>query len=109
MTIEEGEHSPPRVLARFGVLLVAAVEERVRRAGVYVNLVVESRLGQAGVEQLDLLDRDGLVGAAEQAEQRHPDLSGAVEGSRRAGARSAEDSVEPDHRGKLRGVGAGLE
>ena len=50
-----------------------------RAPGVDVDLVVEPGLGQLCVELLDLLDRNPLVGAAEQAEQRGADLGGALE------------------------------
>ena len=71
VALEEAEHPAPGVLARFRVVLVAPVEERVRRAGIDVDLVIEPGLGQLGVELLDLLDRDPLVRATEQPEQRH--------------------------------------
>ena len=68
--LEEAEHAPPRVLAGLRVLAERAVEERVRRARIDDDLVLDAGLLKAALVGLDVLGRDVLVGAAEEAEDR---------------------------------------
>ena len=81
----------PRVVGLRRVVLLAAVEERVRRALVGVDLVLDR---QRGVERGDLVGRDVLVVAGEQAEHRDLGLGRAVE--RPALAVALERAVEAD-------------
>jgi hypothetical protein len=55
VSLEEPEHSPPRILTRVGVLVVVTIEEGVRSARVHRDLVIHTGLGEARVELLDLL------------------------------------------------------
>lgn len=64
---EEAKHTPPGVFAGVGVLSVGAVEERVGRARVDLDLVLDVRVAELALEHAHLLDRDALVGPAEQA------------------------------------------
>ena len=85
------------------VLLLAAVEERVRRALVDVDLVLDR---QRGVERGDLVGRDVLVVAGEQAEHRDLGLGRAVE--RPALPVALERAVEADDAGQARRGPRGL-
>ena len=109
MGLEEAEHPAPGVLAGLRVILEAPVEERVRGARVHVDLVVEAGLGEARVELLDLVDRDPLVGAAEQAEERRADVAGALERPVDAEPFAREHAVEADHGREVGHVRAGQE
>src|SRR4051794_25509077 len=56
------------------MLLVAAVEERMRRARVDHDVVLGARVLEPALERLDLIGRYALVGAAEQTEERAAQL-----------------------------------
>src|SRR5215211_6734071 len=76
---DERQHAPPGVLARLGVLLVAAVEEGVRRAGIGDDLVLDAGVRERAVERVDLVGRDVGVVAAVEAEHRPAHVDGAVD------------------------------
>src|SRR4051794_40653249 len=94
--LEERDHPAPRVRARARVLLVLAVEERVRRVGVDDDVVVDVVLVEQAVERVDVARRDALVGAAEQAEHGAADLRDLVEHRWHAEAPAREPAVEAD-------------
>src|SRR5215213_1563306 len=96
LALEEREHAAPRVLAGLGVLLEAAVEERVRRAGVDDDLVLHAGGGERVLEGVELLGRDALVRAAVEAEDRPPHVHRAVDRRRVAPALGIEAAVEAD-------------
>src|SRR4051794_6828825 len=67
---EEAEDPSPGVLGCVGELVLLAVEERMRRARVGHDLVLDAGLGKCLLERRHLLGRDRLVGAAEETEDR---------------------------------------
>src|SRR4051795_8767891 len=99
LSFKEGEDAAPGVLARVGELLLLAVEEGVRRARVDVEVVLDARLVEAAGELVDLVLRDPLVGAAEQAEDRPVHLRRTCERALEAALRAVEAAVEP-HRAR---------
>ncbi len=109
MAVQEPEHPPPGVLAHVGVLIEAPVEERVWGPGVHVSLVLDAGGRERLVEPLDILNRDRLILATEQAEHRAAHLGGAIDRAGDPEPRSVEDPVEAD-RGRQPGdVGRGQE
>ena len=67
-----------RVLGHVGELLLLAVEEAVRRAGVDDELVLDPCLLERPLERLHVLRRDPRVVAAHQPEDRRADVGGAI-------------------------------
>src|SRR4051794_34069118 len=100
---EEVQDPAPRVLARVGELVVLAVEERVRRAGVHDDLVVGAAGVQGLLELRHGLHRDPGVVAAEETEDRQLHVGHRVDrGGDDPGQRSLRGGhdapVEPDDR-----------
>ena len=71
---DKAQHLFPGIGGGVGVILEAAIEEAVGRAGIDDDLILDARLLHALLELMHLLDRDGLVSAAEETEQGIPFL-----------------------------------
>src|SRR5438067_6138781 len=91
---DEFEHAPPRVLRRLRVLLVAPVEEAMRRALVRDQLVFDAGLRELALEVRVRLRRDAGVRAGLEREYGRLHLSGAIDRPGRAVAPPARDAVE---------------
>src|SRR4051794_32781681 len=82
VALEEREDALPRVLGGLGELLLLAVEEAVGRAIVGNDLVLDPRVTQRLLELGDVVERDRLVGAGHQREDRAGQLACALDGAR---------------------------
>src|SRR5207253_5847126 len=78
VALDEIEHPLPGACRVVGELLVAAVEEAVRGAGVRDDLVLDRGRGQRFVELGVELGRDVLVVARLERQDRRLDLAGAL-------------------------------
>src|SRR5438445_1898644 len=67
---EEGEHATPRVVAGSLVIGERAVEERVWRAGVHLEMMLDAAFAERRVERVDVAVRDARIRATHQAEHR---------------------------------------
>src|SRR5207253_6181776 len=82
MALDEVENAIPGIFGGRGEVLVAAVEEAMRRSLVDDELVLDPGLRERLLEGLVLLGRDVLVVACLQREDRRLDLAGAMRGAR---------------------------
>src|SRR5687767_5837132 len=98
---DEREDAPPGVGRGIGVLVGLSVEEAVRRTVVGDQVVLDPGGAQRLLEFRDVLGRDALVGAAEQAEDRTSELVRHVRRRRHACApRSDRPAVKADRSGQ---------
>src|SRR5437763_2378528 len=93
---DELENAAPGVLRRLRVLLVAPVEEAVRRALVRDQLVLDAGLRERALEGRVRLRRDVGVGPGLEREDGRLHLSGTIDRPGRAVAPPARNPVEAD-------------
>src|SRR6187200_1565267 len=98
--LDEGECAIPGVGGRVRELLELAVEEAVRSAVVDRDLVLDARLVESALELLDDVNRDPLVRAAHQRENRRLQLGRLLRRADRAVAADPRPAVEADRSGK---------
>src|SRR5215469_3421538 len=97
MFLDKRQHLCPGIAGGFSVISGAAVEEAMGGAFVDHNLMIDPGLVEILVELLNLLNRDTLVSAAEEAQERIASLDRQVQNRRAAaGHLPAQARVEAD-------------